>query len=361
MKKKIGIIGAAGFVGVELIKQLQAQNEFDIVAIARSNGNFILGKYDLQLVNPKDLTDNIKVDIVINLAYPSHFYLYPAQNREIIDQIEKISDENSLIIHVSTQAVFGFELDSKIQTTKLKLTRDVPYVESKAMMEKMICDKLNKNKVHIVRLGNVWGPGSGTWTSELINRILFAQPVKVKGVDGYSNVTDVQNVASYLIHLLKSKYLTKEVEYHHLSEFCNVKWSEWIAVLEEYLNIKSVALNSNLSGAVSLFSELVVPLNSLKPMPIFKYYIGTRFASSYVRSLVRFIGYENYIKYKNKKRQPLPSENSLGPLDSLYLNIFSTDKEFQNIVKSDWSPKVNFQESCSNVKIWMKEVGYLNE
>jgi nucleoside-diphosphate-sugar epimerase len=361
MKKKIGIIGAAGFVGVELIKQLHAQNEFDIVAIARSNGNFILGKYDLQLVNPKDLTDNIKVDIVLNLAYPTHFYLYPAQNREILDQIEKISDQNSLIIHVSTQAVFGFELDSKIQTTKLKLTRDVPYVESKAMMEKMICDKLNKNKIHIVRLGNVWGPGSGTWTAELINRILFAQPVKVKGVDGYSNVTDVQNVSSYIIHLMESKYLNKDVEYHHLSEFCNVKWSEWVAVVEEYLNIKSVGVNSNLPSANSLISELFMPFKSLKPMAVFKSFIGTRFASSYIRSFVRLIGYGNYIKYKNKKSQPLPSVNSLGPLDSLYLNIFSSDKEFQNIVKSDWSPKVNFQESCSNVKIWMKEVGYLNE
>jgi nucleoside-diphosphate-sugar epimerase len=361
MKKKIGIIGAAGFVGVELIKQLECLKVFDIVAIARSNGNFILGKYDLQLVNPKDLKDDIKVDIVINLAYPTHFYLYPAQNREILAQIEKISDENSLIIHVSTQAVFGFELDSKIQTTKLKLTRDVPYVESKAMMEKMICDKLNKNKIHIVRLGNVWGPGSGTWTAELINRILFAQPVKVKGVDGYSNVTDVQNVSSYIIHLIESNYLNKEVEYHHLSEFCNVKWSEWIAVVEEYLNIKSVSLNSKLPSANSLFSELFEPFKSLKPIAIFKSFIGTRFAGSYVRSFVRSIGYQNYIKYKNKKRQPLPTDNNLGSLDVLYLKIFSSDKEFQNIVKSDWTPKVDFQESCSNVKIWMKEVGYLNE
>jgi len=358
-KKKIAIIGAAGYVGIEVVKQFQSfKDEFEVYAITRSNGLFLLNNFDVIFKSPKDLDNIEKMDFVINLAYPSHFYLYPQQNEEIINQIKKLSSPDTIIIQISTQAIFGFEFDSTIVPELVSNKRDVSYVESKLGMENLVASTFKNNPVHIIRLGNVWGPGSGTWTAEVINKLSFGQPIGIQGKDGFSNITDVVNIASYIIHLVKSNS-SKRATVHHLAEFSQLRWRDWVSFLEKELKVKAVYEDEIPGNPESLRREFVSIFGFLRPGILFKTLIGTRYLGSYVRSLVRSMGYQRYERFKSGKKAPVSKGYGLGALDLLYIGVFSTQIEFKSVISSDWKPVVSFEQSCENVKKWMSEVGYI--
>lgn len=157
--KRIAVIGAAGYVGLELMRQLRA-SDFEVSAIARENGAFLLRDSGARLVLPKDLASLGAVDVVVNLAYPTGDPLqFTRHNSEIFGHVKALMGSSSRLIHVSTQAVFGLALDRPVVVGPVARVRDYPYVEAKIELENRLIAQFPAQSVQIVRLGNVWGPG----------------------------------------------------------------------------------------------------------------------------------------------------------------------------------------------------------
>lgn len=358
--KRIAIIGAAGFVGLELAQQLRGA-DYEVNAITRENGFFLLGETGFRLVSPRDVGTLGSMDVVVNLAYPSgNPLLFPALNREILDQIKGLMAPQSRLIHVSTQAVFGLALDRPITVGPVQQHRDYPYVEAKIELENLLVDQFSGHNVQIVRLGNIWGPGSASWTVPLIDRILFGEPIGVEGVDGYCNATDVANTASYLMHLIGKDEL-RGTRFDHLAEFSAHRWSEWIERIEMALGQEAVREPQLGSSASRLMDDIRQAVSPAMPGALYRSLTGGRSSGSWLRTLARLTGESRFEKIKKglkRSTTALPAGHSLGPADRNLLSILGCENQFTTCVLPDWRPPLDFDGSWSRVERWMRAVGY---
>ena len=356
--KRVAIIGAAGYVGLELARQLRGV-DYEVNAVTRENGRFLLRDSGFNIVPPGDIASLKTVDIVVNLAYPSTGPLqyYPTRNEEILGQIKTITGPGTRIIHVSTQAVFGYGFERPVVTGPVDTVRDYAYVEAKIQLENLLVRQFNSNSVQIVRLGNVWGPGSPNWTVALVNKVLFGEPVGIEGIDGYCNATDVANTASYLSFLIDSDEL-RGLHFYHLAELSSHRWSTWIKRIETALGQDSVMLPNLPLTADNWKQELREAFTPLRPGPLYRSLAGSRVSGSAVRALIRTIGDQQFNKAKKRFVKTLPSGYTLGPSEATFLNLMSCQTQFQTQVLDRWQPPVDFETSWSRVEAWMNTAGY---
>jgi nucleoside-diphosphate-sugar epimerase len=356
--KRVAIIGGAGYVGLELARQLRGA-EFEVNAVTRENGKFLLRDSGFNVVTSRDIATAGKADVVVNLAHPTSGppQQYPARNNEILDQIKAVMGPRGRLIHVSTQAVFGNDLDRPIHAGPVAMVRDYPYVETKIELENRIIEEFGSNSVQIVRLGNVWGPGSPTWTVALVSKVLFGEPVGIEGIDGYCNATDVANTASYLSFLIGMEDL-RGLSFYHLAEMSSHRWGEWIRRIEVALGQEAVLVPSVPPGPGNWQQEVREVLAPLRPAPLYRNLAGSRISGSRLRALVRRMGDQQFDKVKKRYAKALPSGFALEPSDKTFLNIMGCQTRFQTRVLDQWQPPVDFEQSWSNVEAWMGAAGY---
>lgn len=356
--KRVAIIGAAGYVGLELAKQLRGV-DYEMTAITRENGRFLLRDSGFNVVAPEDIAGLGIVDVVVNLAYPNSGppQYYPARNKDILGQIKAVSGPSTRLIHVSTQAVFGLSFDRPIVTGPVSMVRDYAYIEAKIELENLLVEQFPSNSIQIVRLGNIWGPGSPTWTVALVNKILFGEPVGIDGVDGYCNATDVANAASYLSFLIDRDEL-RGLHFYHLAEMSAHRWSAWIGRIETALGQESVLLPSLPRGPQNLKEEVLEVLAPLRPGPLYRNLGGGRISGSRVRTFIRGIGEQRFDRVKKRITKALPSGYSSTVAEMIFLNTLCAETQFETHVLSQWRPPVDFEESWSRVEDWMVSAGY---
>ncbi|WP_259067297.1 NAD-dependent epimerase/dehydratase family protein [Mucilaginibacter sp. X4EP1] len=358
--KKVVIIGAAGYVGMELVTQLQPlSGQYDLYAFTRDNGSFLLEGKKITHLTASDVAAHAPFDVIVNLAYPTTAKptSFPEVNKGILKTIRSLAGSGSKIIHVSTQAVFGFGMDKEVTAGFLKNRRDFPYIEAKLSMENSIKNEFPENDLLIIRLGNVWGPGSGTWTGALANKLLFGQYVATEGKDGYSNITDVKNVASYIIHLIQKDNL-KGKHIYHLAEFSDVRWSRIIKLMATELNVEPVYARVSTNYPLTLKDDVTKVLKFPSVGNVYRELVWGRISGSYLRSLIRFLGASKFQKIKKTETRPLPETQVLSKGELTHLDVLSSDKQFKSILEEDWKPAVDFEQSWQIVKNWMKDVGY---
>ena len=135
---RIAVIGAAGYVGQELSRQLKASGH-DVVGIARANGSFLLERLGITHETPQRAQAVGRVDTVVNLAYPKSpsGFDYPAGNREILSTIRALAGTEARIVHASSLAVFGYALEHPQNPAPLDMRRDYFYIESKLELERL--------------------------------------------------------------------------------------------------------------------------------------------------------------------------------------------------------------------------------
>ncbi|MEZ0359010.1 NAD-dependent epimerase/dehydratase family protein [Mycobacterium sp. SA01] len=356
--KRVAIIGAAGYVGLELARQLRGV-DYQVNAITRENGRFLLRDSGFKVVAPEAIESLGNVDVVINLAYPTSGppQYFPARNKEILGQIKALAGPNTRLIHVSTQAVFGYGFERPISTGPVAPVRDYAYIEAKVQLENLILDEFQSNSIQIVRLGNIWGPGSPNWTVALANKVLFGLPVAVEGIDGYCNATDVANAASYLSFLVDRDEL-RGSHFYHLAEMSPYRWSAWIERIEAALGQKAVRLPRLHRDPLGLKEEVREAFSSLRPGPLYRSLSGGRIGGSGLRTLIRGMGERRFDTVKKRITKALPSGYSLTVIERTVLNIMSAETQFETHVLDQWSPPVDFEESWSRVEDWMVAAGY---
>jgi dTDP-4-dehydrorhamnose reductase len=358
---RIAVIGAAGYVGMELCRQLKEAGH-EVIGIARSNGKFLLQPLGIRVEHPSNADAVGEVDAVINLAYPNtgSIHKYSERNRELLSLIRQLAGSKAKIIHTSTQAVFGYALEIPPHPAPVKPRRDYLYIETKIELENLLLRAFSNRELHIVRLGNVWGPGSPTWTVAMTDRILFGRYVGTKGVEGYSNVTDVTNAASYLSFLVGVQSGSTPA-FHHLAELGTIPWKHWIEKISTILRLEPAFYDGVPGCPRSALREFTSYFSDLSPVTLYRRLVWGRFTGSFMRSIVHLVPFKSFERMKKRKRtagghiaDPLSVE------DSVFLTIVNASTVFENHLIGNWKPPIDAEKSWKRVRDWMNEVGYLD-
>jgi nucleoside-diphosphate-sugar epimerase len=358
---KIAVIGAAGFVGMELVKNL-ADRGHEVIAVARNNGKFLLQRYRCSIVHPSEVVKRDDVDVVINLAYPTtgSVHHYPKRNKEILGLITKLAGTRARVIHTSTLAVFGFQLEYPAVPQKISDRRDYLYVESKIELENLLLKTIQNDRLNIVRLGNVWGKGSGAWTAPLIDKLLFRFSVGVAGREGYSNATDVANTVAYLTYLTERNTISS-MRFHHLAEMSSIKWDHWIEKISALMHLEPVYSDSEPPYPAGLIREILDIFKPLKPRTVYKKLVYGRFTGSLLHTCIGLFPEERFARIKQNHIPPVASRTQFSSGDETFLWVMSCTREFKSVTDPDWVPPVDPEESWRRVVEWMEEIGYYRE
>jgi len=361
-RKTLAIVGAAGFVGQVLLDEFAA---LGIRATAIGRGSSLLAVNTAQ----HDLLDRATLasaprtfDVVINLAYPNSGppFSYPEQNQQIFNTVSSLLGSESVLIHVSTLAMFGMALDKPVVVGPVKPQRDHAYVETKQEAE-IYFQKLARQKGfswEIVRLGNVWGRASGAWVLPLVQKLILGSPVGVEGHDGYSNTTDVKNAASYLVHLAQKALggTAGTGTFHHVAEFSHVRWSEWVAPLAKQLEVKPVlASPSQIQTTSGLRSEIRIALAPVMPRTLYQHFASDRIAGSITRTILRNLPGSTFKKLKGRELK-YATKNELGAQEQMFLQLTSAAQQFKPSVSSDWTPPLNQDQSIARILDWLADI-----
>jgi nucleoside-diphosphate-sugar epimerase len=358
---KIVIIGAAGYLGMQLTEKLSTYN-YDITGITHANGYFLLQKYKIHVETPENYLKIGKADIIINLAYPKSAPLtHTKANRKIGRMIKALCQDNTQIIHTSTQAVFSYDLSFPIAAKAMKNRLDYPYITSKIYLENVLRRLLgNQYELHILRLGNIWGPGSPAWTTNLINRITTGDVIGIKGKDGYANLTDVENIVSYIHYLITHRY-QKGCFFHHLAEFSDSKWSYWINLIANELKIEPIYIDYPIAYAHTITDEIKAILRQYSLKQSLKQLANARLTGALLRKTLfnkfpqRLVA---YLEQKNMIKDFKPYYHGLNINDDL-LTIMTCPKEFKSVTDKNWHNKISINESWQKINDWMKSAGYI--
>jgi nucleoside-diphosphate-sugar epimerase len=351
------VVGAAGFVGRALLRQLE-QLGLKSTAVVRGHPELSIdGDFHVALSRSNALPKD-GFDVVINLAYPTSGkpYEHPDHNAAISRTVEGLVKHGGRLIQVSTLAVFGMALKRSVSAGPVSEVRDNPYVESKITAERLFIELQAKLglSLDILRLGNVWGYASGTWAVPVVQRLLTGRPVGIVGSAGYSNTTDVENVASYLGFLTQKAELEQKigVRYHHLAEFSDVRWNEWIAPLAEALGVSPVSADpSVLETPESGARELAQMLRLVSPRSVYRRLAAERIMGSWTRTLIRQLPAPAQSRLKTNL--VFATDQDLEPADQTLLSIIAGQQEFKSVVDPEWKPPLTKEQSLNRVLQWL--------
>ncbi|MEJ7785321.1 MAG: NAD-dependent epimerase/dehydratase family protein [Solirubrobacteraceae bacterium] len=353
---RVAVVGGAGYVGGFLCRAL-ADAGMTPVAVVRPGSTFHLDRLGIEAVSREAAASGPAFDAVINLAYPAagSVYGFSTQNEALLATIRELGSAGRRVIQVSSQAVFGMALEVSQAPERPPVRRESLYVESKLELEAMLLDELKDYTLDIVRLGNVWGPGSATWTGTIAQRLLFGEAVAVKGHDGYSNLTDVVNLSSYLTHLAGDRGCDGDVRFHHLAEFADVRWSHWINRVASHLDVEPVLTTrppypgkplSEVGGLVKSHARALA--SDLKE---------SRYAGSLLRSSVRSMPDRASRGVRRKWASGRASINE-GQGEDAFLTVIGCETRFEPVIDPAWAPPVDTEASWRAVASWLNDVGY---
>lgn len=352
----VGVVGAAGYVGRLLCSRL-IEGGMAVTGVIRPSSGFLLDRMNVEWVSIEDATGRAPFDVVVNLAYPTSgsVYDYPAQNRTLLDLIGQLSAEGGRVIQVSTQAVFGMALEHPQAAAPLAMRRDFLYVETKLELERLLADSLQDRRLEVLRLGNVWGPGSAAWTGTLAQRLLFGEPVAVRGRDGFSNVTDVGNLVDYIAFLAGRESIERGITFYHLAELGDVPWSEWIRRMSGHLSVVPVCSQAP-AYSVGAKDEIRSALTT-HPRAIVRDLKDSRFTGSMLRSLVGGLPSKAGRVLRGRWAAGKAWDSATAGED-LFLTVLGCDTRFQPVLDPAWRPPLDADASWRAVASWLDEVGY---
>lgn len=354
---RIAVVGAAGYVGQQVCAEL-ARGGHEVLAFARSNGALLLGHLGVRVLQPGRAAEAGKPDAVINLAYAKGAAFDASrEDRALARLVLELAGNRSPIVHASSLAVFGYALEHPFLQGPIPARRDYSYVESKIRMENLLLGAGGARELHVVRLGNVWGPASPTWTAALADRLLFGAPVGVAGLDGYSNITDVANAASYLARLA-TRPAGSGAHFHHLAELGELRWSHWIGRIASELGVEPVYASARSDYPRSLGSELRNLLRAHGPFAIARQALGGRFTASWALGALSLLPRAVIDRLEQRALRAGTQASGDGAADAPFLEIMASQRHFPNRIAVHWAPPVDAVESWARVREWMARAGY---
>lgn len=353
----IAVVGAAGFVGRELLRQFEEAGT-RVTAIVRGFPELSVDGTFHRTAAAAELRGE-RFDLVINLAYPTSGALFEQAdaNQAIIDTVTDLVTDAGRLIHVSTIAVFGMTLNKPISVGPVKKFRDMAYVESKIDAEQQFAELqiARRLSLDIVRLGNVWGRASGAWALPTVRNLISGRPAAVAGVPGFSNTTDVANVASYLVFLAQNGTRASETRFQHLAEFSSVRWNEWIDPMAEAMGVEPVYAEPHwLDAPGTSKEELAAAVAPLKVRELYATLASERVVGSVLRSTIRRLP----TPVQGKLRSDgiiYAATPELGRIEQIVLTNMAGHQEFRSSTQDGWTPRITQAESLERVLRWIAQ------
>lgn len=357
--RSVAVVGAAGYVGQQLCRRLK-KDGFDVAGVCKAYSTFLVTRLGVRSLNATNLSGKEKFEQVINLAYPTRGAVYTrrSQNYEIQKLLAQLLAPGGHLIHASTLAVFGMNLERPQNPGPTTVRPDNEYSQSKAEMERSLVRHSRGGSLDIVRLGNIWGPGCPTWTVGLAGRLIRGEPLIPLDADGYSNVTDVANVCDYFVFLLKRQ--TRETRFHHLAEFSSTRWSRFIEFLSKEMRIEGCAAELPPTNGISRINDLKTALGQIQIKQALRAALETQHLGSQLRGILSCLP-EGVIARLKRLRggASFPLSPSLSSEDSLILSILGCSIEFQSVTEAGWVPPVALDQSFNEVAAWLHCSGYV--
>lgn len=344
--KTIAIIGASGYVGQNLLSYL-SQFDYILTGITRTKDIY---ESKTEGVNYRTFEQcDEQFDIIINTTYSLNKNVQAIfmDNVNMANFIKKISYPESHVIHLSSLAVFGFNLDIPIHLGPLKMRKDFNYVKSKLHMEELISSTFLPSHFSILRLGNIWGPANNSWTQPIADAIQWQLPVMPNAAN-YSNVTFIDNLVHYIHFVISSP---NHKAYHHVAEFSDINWNVFIASIENRLNKKALPIIQSPSYPTNALDEWKLILNAGLMAGISIYRAG-RFTSPV---LLKWIEKMRPIWQWNRTYKPVFRDYQSDPVFYWVLNCST---QFKEAVLPNWEKPYSIEDCHQRVCQWLKDSGY---
>ena len=357
--KRAVILGASGYIGQHLLQAL-IQAQWEVVIICRPKSDFIATRWGAKIVRDASELDQHAITAVINLAYPTGaFQRCKKDNLTIAETVYSLGSRAERVVHLSSLAVFGFQLEHPISRNLIPQRRDNDYVRLKIAMELALAHKLEERRLDIVRLGNVWGPGSPNWTARFADRILQGKPVAYEGFSGYSNATDVANVVSYILFLLERE-CPCGLEIHHLAELGDHPWSEFAGYIAAQIGLPVLRTRySSGSWCPSVIRPVLANFCNAMQKTVRQVASGPR-GGSYVQDIASLL--PDIVVAKTWALLRRSASQTIGDVQmqvaDTFMQVISCDKLFESMYDKSWHPPVSFEHSLENVRQWLLRVGY---
>jgi len=328
---------------------------YDITVFTRKRNNVLLDEAEHIHIRELYTTEDYeKFDVVVNLAYPSSFSRKKnfQSNKDIVSFIKKISGKETVIIHASTIAVFGTSLDYPIKRTSISFRRDHPYTEVKIHMENLLQQEMNNTVLHIIRLGNVWGPGSPSWLNSVADRLVYNEPILEKAKEAPSNIAYIANVCDFIHCLSFDKKQKAGIHFHHFADFGAIKWGEILDRIGLFLGEKPVYMPFQVVFYSTFLQEIKQIIAPIIPKSIFYKMLDMRRLSSFAKSIVDMVPAKSRMALK---AYPVVRIVSRDTKDI----VFSNRILFEHHLDSDWQSKYSFEEALAEVRSSLETSGYL--
>ncbi|MBB5164251.1 NAD(P)-dependent oxidoreductase [Mycobacterium sp. AZCC_0083] len=360
------LFGATSYLGQYVLDDL-LERGYRVLAVTRNPAVSEILLYPwkdrITVIAPDQLGAAGEAAAVLNLAY-----IKVEKPHRLIQQnallMQRVHDAAvrlgaARLVHVSTQAVFGYKFEEPPRPMRAVRRAGDAYVESKVHAE-LLLEKLQsgaRHRLDIVRLGNIVGEGSPGWTANLAQRLIDGRPVGIDGRDGYSNAAFAPNIASYLGHLVDTPTSSRGEfgQYHHFADLSALRWSAIVARYADAVGVAPVLAAPIAPPArATLRPALARTLGMVYKGPIGRV---TR------RSLARVSAIDAAIdaaifETKTALGAGLAVDPFEVPQDRDLLAILSSEHEFRPHVVSDWTRPVANDEALDRMARWIVEAGF---
>jgi len=337
---KILLTGATGYIGRFLATYLCKQGYDVWAAIHDQTRDILLPKG----VKPTTLSNaySYNWDAIVHLAYGVEgrrsrtLQLNMSMARQVM---ELASHSNSKVIFASSIAVLGYcpKNLSRAQVELRDISREDVYTYVKGSLEKFILTYAQKYKIpiHIVRIGNVMGPGS-RWTWLLLERL--QDRIFIIDPQGFSNATYVFNLISFIADELLSANTYPSIVLS--TEFSKVTWGEWIKGIIGEEIIFDDACASVVDETVCVFI-----LHKFKKLAQ---------KSFIIQQILDILPQSCYELLKSKFGGPQCRLLTNYVIDEVQRRVFSCKYAWP----SCGSTKYSFEEACERIRAWAQKAGY---
>jgi nucleoside-diphosphate-sugar epimerase len=359
------VFGATSYLGQYVLDDLLVRG-YRVLAVTRNPAvsEILLHRWKdrITVIAPDQLAAAGEAAAVVNLAYikAEKPHRLIRQNALLMQRVHDAAVRlgAARLIHVSTQAVFGYEFDQPPRPVRAVRRVGDAYVESKVHAELSLEELQSRarHRLDIVRLGNIVGEGAPGWTANLAQRLLDGRPVGIAGQAGYSNAAFAPNIASYLGHLVDAPTSSgQEIgRYHHFADLSAMRWPAIIALFSEVIGVEPVlAAPMTMPTRATLRPAIAGALKMLYMGPV------GRIAR---RSLARVEADDAMDTAIFATKTALGASSAVEPFeapqDRDLLAILSSEHEFRSHLVPDWTRPVSDGEALHRMALWLVEAGF---
>ena len=232
-KMKVLLTGGTGFIGTKFVEKFS--KEFNLIIFS--------SKEKIQEQKIIKTIEKINPDVIIHLAALSGLKNCELNQKEAFD-VNVIGTENivkgciknnSRLIFLSSREVYGLTVMKKSDEND-KLEPISVYGQTKMKAEKIIQKYGIKENLDytILRVSNVYGPGSKSGINRLIIDALNKKKIIINGGEQILNLIFINDVIQILYLILKNNKISKEI--FNIGSENTISLNEFIKILIKLLD-----------------------------------------------------------------------------------------------------------------------------